>query len=68
MPHALAVSAKSYHFDNIGNETTIDFSRMIDIVKKARYSGYIGIEYEGEVLSEDEGIIATKQLLEKLIK
>ncbi|MBU86945.1 MAG: xylose isomerase [Flavobacteriaceae bacterium] len=68
MPHALAVSAKSYHFDSIGNETTIDFSRMIDIVKKARYSGYIGIEYEGEVLSEDEGIIATKQLLEKLIK
>ena len=68
MPHALAVSAKSYHFDSIGNETTIDFSRMIDIVKKAGYSGYIGIEYEGEVLSEDEGIIATKQLLEKLIK
>ena len=40
---------------------------MIDIVKKAGYKGYIGIEYEGSRMSEDDGIIATKKLLEKLI-
>ena len=40
---------------------------MIDIVKNAGYKGYIGIEFEGNRMSEDEGIIATKKLLEKLI-
>tara|TARA_Y100000589_G_scaffold293497_1_gene298496 strand:+ start:848 stop:970 length:123 start_codon:yes stop_codon:yes gene_type:complete len=40
---------------------------MMDIVKKAGYEGYVGIEYEGNIMSEDEGIIATKKLLEKLI-
>ena len=67
MPYAHAVSAKSYDFDDSGNETKIDYSKMIDIVKKAGYKGYIGIEYEGNRMSEDDGIIATKKLLEKLI-
>ena len=67
MPYAHAVSAKSYDFDSSGNETTIDYKRMMDIVKKAGYEGYVGIEYEGNRMSEDEGIIATKKLLEKLI-
>ena len=66
MPYAHAVSAKSYDFDDSGNETKIDYSKMIDIVKKAGYKGYIGIEYEGSRMSEDDGIIATKKLLEKL--
>ena len=38
-----------------------------DRVKDAGYKGYIGIEFEGNRMSEDEGIIATKKLLEKLI-
>jgi len=67
MPYAKAVSAKSYDFDVAGNETTIDFERMIGIVKKSSYSGYLGIEYEGSRLSEDEGIIATKKLIERFI-
>lgn len=67
LPLARAVSAKSYDFDAEGNETTIDFARMIEIVKKSSYRGYLGIEYEGSRLSEDEGIIATKKLLERLI-
>ena len=40
---------------------------MINIVKSSGFQGYIGIEFEGEEMSEDEGIIATKKLLEKLI-
>lgn len=67
MPYAHAVSAKSYDFDIEGNETRIDFKRMMEIVKRAGYKGYVGIEYEGNRLSEDEGIIATKKLLEKFI-
>ncbi|MCF7569015.1 sugar phosphate isomerase/epimerase [Sabulilitoribacter arenilitoris] len=65
MPYAKAVSAKSYDFDEHGNETVIDYVRILQTVKDAGYSGYIGIEYEGSRLEEKEGIIATKKLLEK---
>jgi len=68
MPYAKAVSAKSYDFDKNGNETLIDYSRILQTVKDAGYSGYIGIEYEGDRLSEKEGILATKKLLEKVAK
>ena len=62
-----AVSAKSYDFDNYGNETTIDYQKMLSLVNKAKYTGYIGVEYEGKRLSEEEGILSTKKLIEKLI-
>ena len=65
MPLAKAVSAKSYDFDAEGNETKIDFMKMMKIVLDANYHGWVGIEYEGSKLSEDDGIIATKKLLEK---
>lgn len=65
MAHAKAVSAKSHDFDENGNETKTDYKRMLQIVKDAGYVGYIGVEYEGSELSEDEGIKATKALLER---
>jgi sugar phosphate isomerase/epimerase len=67
MPFAKGVSAKSYDFDGEGNETTIDFARMIRIIKKSGYRGYIDVEYEGDKYTEDEGIMLTKKLLETLI-
>lgn len=67
MPHALALSAKSNNFDENGMESGIDYPRIMEIVKKSKYSGFIGVEYEGNVLSEEEGIIATRDLLKKLI-
>ena len=67
MPFAKAVSAKCYDFGPDGEETTIDFSRMMDIVKGAGYGGYVGIEFEGERLQEREGILAAKALLERLV-
>ena len=63
MPVAMAVSAKSYNFDENGNETTIDFVKMLQIVKDAGYTGFVGVEYEGDVLDEKAGIEATKDLL-----
>ena len=66
MPFAKAVSAKSHSFDAEGNETNTDYLKMMKIVKEAGYSGYVGVEYEGSELSEDEGIMATKNLLEKV--
>lgn len=65
MPLAKAVSAKSYDFDADGNDTKIDFMKMMKIVLDANYHGWVGIEYEGSKLSEEDGIIATKKLLEK---
>lgn len=66
MPFAKGVSAKSHDFDEEGNETRTDYYKMLKIVKEAGYTGYIGVEYEGGKLSEVEGVIATKKLLEKV--
>ena len=63
LPFARGVSAKSYRFDDKGQETTIDYGKMLSIVKDSGFTGYIGIEYEGSELSEIDGIVATKELL-----
>ncbi|MDH7448096.1 sugar phosphate isomerase/epimerase family protein [Aquimarina sp. 2201CG14-23] len=68
MPFAKGVSAKSYDFDTNGHETTINYKKMLEIVKASGYQGHIGVEYEGERLSEIEGIIATRDLLINLSK
>jgi len=65
MPYAKGVSAKTHEFDAQGNCIETDYSKMLSIVKAAGYTNFIGIEYEGETLSEEDGIKATKALLEK---
>ena len=66
LPLAMGVSAKSYDFDAAGNETLLPYRTLLQQVKDAGYEGYICIEYEGNRLSEPEGIRATKALLERL--
>lgn len=66
MPFAKAVSAKAHDFDEKGNETATDYLRMLRIVLDAGYRGHVGIEYEGARLSEHDGILATKRLLERV--
>jgi len=66
MPYAKAVSAKSYAFDESGNETTIDFTKMMKIVLAAGYHDHVGIEYEGSAHTPREGIRLTKLLLERI--
>lgn len=66
MPWAKAVSAKSHEFDDNGDEVRTDFRKMMKIVLDAGYRGYVGIEWEGGGISEDEGIRATKRLLERV--
>ncbi|MEX0938766.1 MAG: sugar phosphate isomerase/epimerase family protein [Pirellulales bacterium] len=66
MPFAKAVSAKSYAFDESGNETTIDYPRMMKIVVDSGYHGYVGIEFEGGGIPEVEGIHKTKALLDRI--
>ncbi len=66
MPYAKAVSAKSHDFDGDGNEMHTNYAKMISIVLDAGYRGFIGIEYEGGNIGEFEGIIRTKDLLERI--
>lgn len=75
MPYAKGVSAKTHKFDANGNETEIDFVRMFDIIRKSGFKGIVGIEYEGGLmqaygqpgyLSNEDGIKATKKLIERV--
>ena len=78
MPYATGISAKTHKFDDKGNETETDFFRMFRIIKDAGFNGYVGIEYEGGIynlydpssgyISDNEGIKATKTLLERVRK
>lgn len=68
MPYAKAVSAKCYDFDENGQETRLDYERLLKIVvDDGGYHGYIGIEYEGNRLSEYDGVKACKKLLLNLM-
>ncbi len=68
MPFAKAVSAKSHDFDKDGNETHTNYEKMLGIVLDSGYRGWIGVEYEGDVVSEFEGVILTRNLLRKVRK
>ena len=65
MPFAKSVSAKSYEFNELGEETTIDFARMMGIVRDAQYRGWVGVEFEGDKVGEVVGTNATRDLLLK---
>ena len=67
MPYAKGVSGKTYDFDADGNETKVDYVKMMKIISDSKYSGYIDVEYEGNRLSEDEGIKASIALVKKVI-
>lgn len=66
MPFAKGVSAKSMGFDKQGNDTTIDFHKMMQIVGAFEFEGYVGIEWGGGYgikMNPDEAVKATKKLL-----
>lgn len=76
MPYAKGISAKTHKFKPDGEEIEMDYKRLFDIIKKAGFKGYVGIEYEGGLMRSmgndmsymlnDEGVRATKKLLEKV--
>jgi sugar phosphate isomerase/epimerase len=69
MPFAKAVSAKTHAFDAAGNESTMDYPRLMKIVLDAGYRGYVGVESEGPPSIEEElrHIRLTRTLLEKAL-
>ena len=48
LPYAKSICTKSWDFDEDGNETKIDFSRMVDIIRKSGFRGCVAIEYLGK--------------------
>lgn len=67
MPWAKIICAKAKDFDSAGNETNVDFRRMLRIVKDAGFSGYIGIEFEGHGVDPVKGINLTRDLILKIM-
>ena len=67
MPFAKGVSGKTHDFDQEGNETVIDYVKMMKIIADSGFKGYIDVEYEGNKLSEDEGVKASIALVQKVI-
>jgi sugar phosphate isomerase/epimerase len=67
MPFAKGVSGKTHDFDQDGNETVIDYPKMVKIISDSGYSGYIDVEYEGNKFSEDEGVKASIALVQRSI-
>ncbi len=68
VPFAKGISAKTFKFDAAGNEPDIDYTRMFKIIHDAKFKGIVGIEWEGDSFSEEEGIRKTKALLEKVLQ
>ena len=65
LPYAKGVRAKTYDFDDEGNQPLIDYYKMMKVIKDGGDTGYIGVEFEGDNMTEIEGIEATKSLILK---
>ena len=61
------IHAKSYTFDADGNEKTMDYRAIVDIMNAAGFDGYWSIEWEGpETMPDEEGVRKTHDLLKNL--
>jgi sugar phosphate isomerase/epimerase len=65
MPYAKAVSFKCYFEGSNGTETKYDIAAMFKVVEESKYKGFVGIEYEGDKLSEMDGIKAGRAAMTK---
>lgn len=63
MPFANWVSVKTFAFDSTGHEATMDYPRILKIIRDSGYQGHLAIEYEGagDTL---EGVRASVQMLQ----
>jgi sugar phosphate isomerase/epimerase len=67
MPLATGVSLKPRVWDDAGQESDLDYARMMKIVLSHGYSGHVGIEH-GDKDREWESIVAIREILEGLQK
>ena len=65
LPYSKSVSVKTHHFDHLGEETSIDYEKMTQLISESNFNKWISVEFEGDHFSEEIGIQKTRQLLEK---
>jgi sugar phosphate isomerase/epimerase len=65
-PHTCFVQAKTYYGGGEWYSLELDYKRIIDILKKVNYQGYISIEFEGKEPG-DMGVRKSVDLLRKYI-
>ena len=69
LPYAKGLSAKITGFDENGDDLDIDYPKMLDVVRKSNYNGYIGIEQQSFIdnpgLDPIEAIKMAKKLIYK---
>ena len=56
---------RAYAFDGTGYEISMDYPRIIDIILRSGYSGYLSVEYEGGG-DTIEGVGKTVEMLQRL--
>lgn len=65
LPYARGVSFKCFDFKG-GKEITMDMDRIMGLIRQSSYSNrWVGIEFEGNRLTEFEGVQAAKSYLLK---
>ena len=64
-PYIRAVSAKSEEFTPSGEESRIDYRKMLNILKKAPQLEFAGVEFFGTKIPRNQGATLTKDLIEK---
>lgn len=62
MPFAKGVSVKTTAWDDAGNQSALDYAKMMKIVLDAGYRGYCGIEH-GEAGREWESVVEVRDKL-----
>ncbi|MBT8044111.1 MAG: sugar phosphate isomerase/epimerase [Verrucomicrobiae bacterium] len=68
LPYSESVSAKSWGFDEEGNEKSLSYFRLIRSLHDVHYNKIVSIEYEGEKLDPVAGVKATQKLLQRMNK
>lgn len=63
-PYAYHVHAKAYSFDDRGEETRMDYGRLLGMLKAAKYKWAVSIEFEGRG-DPIEGVKKTRDLILK---
>lgn len=65
-PKTCFVQAKTYYGGGVWYSLDLDYKRIVDILKKVNYQGYISIEFEGNEAAET-GVRKSVELLRKYI-
>ena len=67
MPHTVTISCKMHSFDENGKQPHFDYNRLLKIIDRGDYRGFLTIEWEGSKLKPVPGVLASKALIEQAI-